>query len=213
MEKTPETVWFHQGRGQGTITLNLLAISYRAIAPQRAKNILDALLTIFAERTAGSSRKEMDRAQQFLDGEIALYQEKLRAADQRRADLNRQYADQLPLDKFVTRVEQAKAGIKQLEIELSDAIANRDSLRKATRFGPADAQCRSRTPGYRRGFAGDRCRAEYNASNQAWILNALANAYSLSGQPHRAVPVFQNAILFAKKRDNLTNLAIALGEL
>jgi polysaccharide chain length determinant protein (PEP-CTERM system associated) len=112
------------------VTPNLLAIAYRAGDPQRAKNILQALLTIFAERTAGSSRKEMDRAQQFLDGEIASYQERLRAADQRRADLNRQYPDQLPVDKNVNRLEQARAGIKQLELQSSDAIANRDSLQK-----------------------------------------------------------------------------------
>src|SRR5204863_6124119 len=104
------------------VTPNLLAIAYRAGDPQRAKNVLQALLTIFAERTTGSSRKEMDRAQQFLDGEIAAYQEKLRAADQRRAELNRQYPDQLPIDKNVTRLEQARAGMKQLELQLSDAI-------------------------------------------------------------------------------------------
>ena len=112
------------------ITPNLLAIAYRAADPQRAKNVVQALLTIFAERTTGNSRKEMDRAQQFLDGEIASYQEKLRAADQRRADLNRQYPDQLPLDKNVNRLEQARTGVTQLELQLSDAIATRDSLQK-----------------------------------------------------------------------------------
>src|SRR6266704_3557024 len=81
------------------ITPNLLAISYRAADPQRAKNVVQALLTIFAERTTGNSRKEMDSAQQCLDGEIASYQEKLRAADARRAELIRQYPDQLPVDK------------------------------------------------------------------------------------------------------------------
>jgi polysaccharide chain length determinant protein (PEP-CTERM system associated) len=112
------------------VTPNLLSIAYRAAEPQRAKNILQALLMIFAERTTGNSRKEMDRAQQFLDGEIASYQEKLRAADQRRAELNRQYPDQLPVDKNANRLEQARSVIKQLELQLSDAIANRDSLQK-----------------------------------------------------------------------------------
>ena len=32
-------------------------------------------------------------------------------------------------------------------------------------------------------------------SGQAWTLNALANSYSLSGQPARAVPLFEAAML------------------
>jgi polysaccharide chain length determinant protein (PEP-CTERM system associated) len=112
------------------ITANLLAITYRSAEPQRAKNVVQALLTIFAERTTGNSRKEMDRAQQFLDGEIASYEEKLRAADLRRAELIRQYPDQLPVDKNGNRLDQAKTNITQLELQLSDATANRDSLQK-----------------------------------------------------------------------------------
>jgi|CXWL01.1.fsa_nt_gi tetratricopeptide (TPR) repeat protein len=47
--------------------------------------------------------------------------------------------------------------------------------------------------------------------DQAWTLNELANAYSLSGQPRRAVPVFQNAVLLSEKMGNKKNLAIGLG--
>src|SRR5439155_16335212 len=112
------------------VTPNLLAISYRAADPQRAKNVVQALLTIFAERTTGNSRKEMDSAQQFLHGEIPSYQEKLRAADARRAELIRQYPDQLPVDKNGNRLDQAQANATQLALHLSDAIANRDSLQK-----------------------------------------------------------------------------------
>ena len=53
------------------ITPNLMAISYRDHDPQLAKNVVQSLLTIFAERTTGSSRTDMDNAQRFLDEEIA----------------------------------------------------------------------------------------------------------------------------------------------
>jgi len=36
-------------------------------------------------------------------------------------------------------------------------------------------------------------------NNQGWTLNGLANTYSLSGQPHRAVGVFKQANAFAEK--------------
>ncbi len=75
------------------ITPNLMTIAYRSKDPQTAKNVVQSLLTIFAEKTAGSSRTEMDSAQRFLDDEIASYRDQLRAAEKRRAELARQYPD------------------------------------------------------------------------------------------------------------------------
>ncbi len=48
-------------------------------------------------------------------------------------------------------------------------------------------------------------------SDQAWTLNALANSYSLSGQPRRAVQLFEGFIAISEKRDDKTNLAVGLG--
>lgn len=50
-------------------------------------------------------------------------------------------------------------------------------------------------------------------SDQAWTLNALANSYSLSGQPRRAVPLFERANAIDEKRGDKRNLAIGLGNL
>jgi len=75
------------------ITPNLMTIGYRSKDPQTAKNVVQSLLTIFAEKTAGSSRTEMDSAQRFLDDEIASYRDQLRAAEKRRAELAQQYPD------------------------------------------------------------------------------------------------------------------------
>jgi tetratricopeptide (TPR) repeat protein len=47
---------------------------------------------------------------------------------------------------------------------------------------------------------------------QAWTLNALANAYSLSGQPRRAVQAFEMIIAIDEKNnDKSANAAITLG--
>jgi tetratricopeptide (TPR) repeat protein len=46
---------------------------------------------------------------------------------------------------------------------------------------------------------------------QAWTLNELANAYSLSGQPRRAVPLFEMDIAIMEKMGNKKNTAIPLG--
>jgi tetratricopeptide (TPR) repeat protein len=48
-------------------------------------------------------------------------------------------------------------------------------------------------------------------SAQAWILNGLANSYSMSGQPRRAVPLYEMHNNLREKAENKKNLAIGLG--
>jgi tetratricopeptide (TPR) repeat protein len=49
-------------------------------------------------------------------------------------------------------------------------------------------------------------------SAQAWTLNELANSYSLSGQPRRAVPLFEMTNdIYENKTKNKKHLAIGLG--
>lgn len=121
------------------ITQNLMTISYRDHDPKMAKNVVQSLLTIFAEKTAGSSRSEMDSAQRFLDEEIASYRDQLRAAEKRRADLARQYPDivtdrdpDAPADAGNTgsRLDQTRAAVIKAKDDLTDLITKRDSLSK-----------------------------------------------------------------------------------
>jgi tetratricopeptide (TPR) repeat protein len=50
-----------------------------------------------------------------------------------------------------------------------------------------------------------------NESAQAWTLNSLANSYSLSGQPAKAVPLFLMQNKLQEKDNDKNNLAIGLG--
>lgn len=50
-------------------------------------------------------------------------------------------------------------------------------------------------------------------ADQGWVLNTLATSYSLSGQPHRAVPLFEAAKKFDEKRGDERNVAVGLGNL
>jgi len=120
------------------ITLNLLALSYRDSDPVMAKNIVQSLLTIFAEKMAGSSRADMDSAQRFLDGEIASYRDQLRAAEKRRSDMAEKYPDIVRNrspdapggDDNGNRLEQARATVAQLKLELADGVSKRDTIQK-----------------------------------------------------------------------------------
>jgi polysaccharide chain length determinant protein (PEP-CTERM system associated) len=120
------------------ITLNLLALSYRDSDPVLAKNIVQSLLTIFAEKMAGSSRAEMDSAQRFLDDEITSYRDQLRAAEKRRSDLAEKYPDIVRNrtpdapggDDNGNRLEQARGTVAQLKLELGDVTSKRDAIQK-----------------------------------------------------------------------------------
>jgi tetratricopeptide (TPR) repeat protein len=50
-------------------------------------------------------------------------------------------------------------------------------------------------------------------AHQAHAMNELANSYSLSGQPRRAVPLYEGYIAISEKRSDKQNLAIGLGNL
>ncbi len=140
------------------ITPNLMTISYRDRDPQMAKNVVQSLLTIFAEKTAGSSRSEMDSAQRFLDEEIASYRDQLRAAEKRRADLARQYPDivtdrdpDAPADAGNTgsRLDQARAAVSQGQGRPRGFDHQTRLPQQAARFDTVDADRRPRAAGGR----------------------------------------------------------------
>src|SRR5690348_3929752 len=128
------------------VTLNLLTLSYRDRDPTTAKNVVQALLTIFAEKTAGSSRADMDNAQRFLESEIISYRDQLRAAEKRRAELAQQYPDIVANrppdaaaqgDESLSRLDQARAAVARLKLELADVTTKRDALQKELAAVPA----------------------------------------------------------------------------
>jgi polysaccharide chain length determinant protein (PEP-CTERM system associated) len=119
------------------VTPNLLAISYQATGPTVAKNVVQSLLTIFADKTTGTSRNDMDSAERFLDSEIADYQAKLRDIDVKRAALNGQYPDLLPIDQNGSRLDRVRSQQTQLEFELSDQTERGQALRKQLLAVPA----------------------------------------------------------------------------
>jgi polysaccharide chain length determinant protein (PEP-CTERM system associated) len=121
------------------VTLNLLTLSYRDQDPNTAKNVVQALLTIFAEKTAGSSRADMDNAQRFLDSEINSYRDQLRSAEKRRSDLAQKYPDIISNrppdsgadgDGSLSRLDQARAAVNHLKTDLADTLTKRDALQK-----------------------------------------------------------------------------------
>jgi polysaccharide chain length determinant protein (PEP-CTERM system associated) len=117
---------------------NLVSISYTGSDPVAAKNVVQALLTIFAERATNSSRVEMEKAQKFLDAQIANYENELRAAETRRADFRKEYADILP-DSTTGKPRQQfiSEQLTQARQQYAQAVVTRDSLAAQVHAAPA----------------------------------------------------------------------------
>jgi polysaccharide chain length determinant protein (PEP-CTERM system associated) len=114
---------------------NLVAISYANPNPVVAKNVLDALLTIFAEKAANSSRAEMDKAQNFLNTQIADYEARLRKAEQDRADFRKKYAAYFN-DAGVAQPDLLRQQLAQIEQQYQEALAARGALATQMRQVP-----------------------------------------------------------------------------
>ncbi len=110
-------------------TKNLFTISYDDTNPTVARNVVQALLTIFAENSTGQTRQQMDNAQRFLTGQIASYERQLRAAEQRRAEFRSQHLDILAGAGATQELQNARQRLNEAQNALQDATARRDALK------------------------------------------------------------------------------------
>ena len=110
-------------------TKNLFTISYDDTNPTVARNVVQALLTIFAENSTGQTRQQMDNAQRFLSDQINSYEQQLRAAEQRRAEFRSQHLDVLAGAGATQELQNARQRLNDTTNQLQDATARRDALK------------------------------------------------------------------------------------
>lgn len=112
-------------------TENLITIGFSNQDPVVARDVVQALLTVFSENAVGLNRNQTNNAKRFIDQEIQLYEEQLKAAERRRAEFRQKYADLLPnYDGTLSRLDAGRSHIAQLELDVADARSRRDSLKK-----------------------------------------------------------------------------------
>lgn len=109
---------------------NLYSLGYQHEDPKVAKQIVQAILTIFVESSLGEARKDSDVAQRFLDKQIEEYEAKLIKAENRRTDFKRQNLGSLPGqggDVF-SRLQAAYAELEQARLVVKETEQRRDEL-------------------------------------------------------------------------------------
>lgn len=118
---------------------NLFSIEYQNSNPQLARDVVQALLSIFTESATGSNRREMENAQVFLQHQIASYEQQLHQMEERRAVFRAKYAGMLPIDGVsgsVNSVETARDTVSKLELQLQDEQAKEAQIKKSLEHVP-----------------------------------------------------------------------------
>lgn len=121
-------------------TRNLFAIEYRAQNPQTARDVVQAVLTLFVDAATSTDRRQMENARNFIASQIATYEHQLREAERRRAEFQAQYNDLLAVDGNIPRLDAIRGRMQQLRGELEDAVTRRDLLRRQAAEAPTPAQ-------------------------------------------------------------------------
>lgn len=119
----------------GTTRSNIFVISYQNQSPTLAKNVVEALLTIFVEKSLGESRKDTSTSKQFLDRQIADYEAKLKAAEDRLKEFKRQNVGMMPGEGkgYYSRLEEVHSQLANAELQLREARNRRDALKSQLR--------------------------------------------------------------------------------
>jgi polysaccharide chain length determinant protein (PEP-CTERM system associated) len=116
----------------GLQTRNLFTITYTDTDARMARDVVQALLTLFMERATSNDRQQMENARQFVNQQIQAYEVQLREAEQRRAEFRARYADLLPSETGggATGLEQARQRLLTNRGNLQDAVARRERLKQ-----------------------------------------------------------------------------------
>ncbi|MEQ1637582.1 MAG: XrtA system polysaccharide chain length determinant [Methylococcales bacterium] len=109
---------------------DLFSISYEAINPEQAKNVVLAVLTVFSEQTQASTLKDADSSQQFIGNQLKDLEVRLRNAEKARENFKRLNFGLLPDQEHnqMLRVHQLDDQLNAAKLALNEAEAERKVL-------------------------------------------------------------------------------------
>jgi len=111
---------------------NIYTLSYRDTTPERAKKVVQSLVSIFVESSMGTSRQDSDAAKKFIEEQIRTYVSKLEEAEARLKEFKLRNIDLQTTDgrdmagQFGAISEQ----LRQARLELREAENAREAAKK-----------------------------------------------------------------------------------
>ena len=127
---------------------NLYLLSYRDASPDRAKKVIQSLLSIFVESSLGDTRKDSDAAKKFIDEQIKTYVEKLEEAEKRLKEYKVRNIEIQTADgkDMAGQLSGVSSQLSQARLELREAENARDAAKRqleAEKSQSADITSRS----------------------------------------------------------------------
>jgi polysaccharide chain length determinant protein (PEP-CTERM system associated) len=111
---------------------NIYTISYQDVRPERAKRVVQDLLSLFVESGVGNKRRDSEGARRFIDEQIKGYEKKLEEAENRVKDFklkNLGYTGGAGHDYF-SRMNALTEELARIRLELRGAEQSRDALKR-----------------------------------------------------------------------------------
>jgi polysaccharide chain length determinant protein (PEP-CTERM system associated) len=110
---------------------NLYTLSYRDPEPEKAKRVVQSLVSIFVESSLGDKRKDSNSAKQFIEEQLKAYEKKLEEAENRLKEFKLRNIDlQLGEGKGLTqRISDISQELAKARLELREAQNSRDAMR------------------------------------------------------------------------------------
>jgi polysaccharide chain length determinant protein (PEP-CTERM system associated) len=111
---------------------NLYTLTYRDESPERAKRVVQSLMSIFVESGLGDKRKDTDAARRFIEEQIKVYEAKLEEVENSRKEFKLRNMDLLggAGKDFVGQISAVSEHLKQARLDLREATNSRDALRR-----------------------------------------------------------------------------------
>ncbi len=111
---------------------NLYTLAFRDSKPERAKRVVQSLVSIFVESGLGEKRKDSDSAKKFIDDQIRSYEKKLEEAENRLKEFKLRNLELQNADGKVgtERLGDLSTQLAKAKLDLREAENSRDALRR-----------------------------------------------------------------------------------
>jgi polysaccharide chain length determinant protein (PEP-CTERM system associated) len=110
---------------------NIYSITYQDESPERAKRVVQDLLSLFVESGVGNKRRDAEGARRFIDEQIKGYEKKLEEAENRVKDFKLKNLGYIGTGKdYFTRMNAMSEEVQTKRLELRAAQESRDALKR-----------------------------------------------------------------------------------
>ena len=128
---------------QSTGRDNLYSLTFVDADKEKAKRVIQSMVSIFVESSLGASRKDTDSAKVFLDEQIKTYEAKLEEAESRLKEFRLRNLDMQSGDgkDSASRLAEIGQQLESAKLELREAENAREAAKKqmdAAKSGPDD---------------------------------------------------------------------------